>query len=148
VARRSAACSRGADWRPHDESNQANRFHLDDIDLAEAFADQASVALENARAHGYEVHTYEAELETARAIQSSLLPHEEPPIPQVQMAARTIAARQVSGDYYQYYLLPDGKIGIAVGDVSGKGTPAALLMAVITTSMREEILQMHRRLHC
>ncbi len=121
------------------ESNNPNRFRPEDIDLAEAFADQASVALQNARAHEYEVHTYATELETARAIQSSLLPHEDPPVPQMQIAARTIAARQVSGDYYQYYLLPDGKIGVAVGDVSGKGTPAALLMAVITTSMREEI---------
>src|SRR5262249_12953425 len=79
--------------------------------------------------------------ETAQAIQSSLLPHEEPPVPQMQMAARTIAARQVSGDYYQYYLLPNGRVAIAVGDVSGKGTPAALLMGVITTTMREEIMQ-------
>jgi serine phosphatase RsbU (regulator of sigma subunit) len=123
------------------ESYSPNRFQVDDVDLAEAFADQASIALQNARAHDFEVRTYEAELETARAIQTSLLPSEEPPIPQVEVAARAIAARQVSGDYYQYYVLPDGKLGIAVGDVSGKGIPSALLMAVITTSMREEILR-------
>jgi serine phosphatase RsbU (regulator of sigma subunit) len=57
------------------------------------------------------------------------------------MAARAIPARHVSGDYHQYYVLPDGRLGIAVGDVSGKGIPAALLMAVITTALRDEILR-------
>lgn len=123
------------------ESYLPDRFQADDVDLAETFADQASIALQNARAHEFEVQTYEAELETARAIQSSLLPQEKPPMSQVEMAARAIAAHQVSGDFYQYYVLPDGKLGIAVGDVSGKGIPAALLMAVITTSMREEMLR-------
>ncbi|MEP7287818.1 MAG: SpoIIE family protein phosphatase [Chloroflexota bacterium] len=122
------------------DSYQANRFMPDDIDLAEAFADQAGVAIQNARAHEVQIKAYETELETARAIQLSLLPHEEPPIPQIQIASRSIPAHQVSGDYYQYYILPDGKLGIAVGDVSGKGIPAALLMAVISTTLRDEIL--------
>jgi serine phosphatase RsbU (regulator of sigma subunit) len=122
-------------------SNIVNRFQPDDIELAEAFADQAGVAIQNARAHEVQIHAYEVELETARAIQESLLPQEEPPVPQLRMTARNIPARQVSGDYYQYYMLPDGKLGIAVGDVSGKGIPAALLMAVVTTTLRDEILR-------
>jgi serine phosphatase RsbU (regulator of sigma subunit) len=122
-------------------SNAINRFLPDDIDLAEAFADQAGVAIENARAHEFQIKAYESELETARAIQTSLLPHDIPPIPQLDLAARSIPARHVSGDYYQYYILPDGRIGLAVGDVSGKGIPAALLMAVITTEMRDEIIR-------
>jgi serine phosphatase RsbU (regulator of sigma subunit) len=122
-------------------SNQPNRFQPDDIDLAEAFADQAGIAIENARAHELQIRAYEMELETARAIQTSLLPQEQPPLAQLQLAARAIPARQVSGDYHQYFPLPDGKLGIAVGDVSGKGIPAALLMAVITTALRDEILR-------
>lgn len=122
-------------------SNIVNRFRPDDIELAEAFADQAGVAIQNARAHEVQIHAYEVELQTARAIQDSLLPQEEPPVPQLRVAARTIPARQVSGDYYQYYMLPDGKLGIAVGDVSGKGIPAALLMAVVTTTLRDEIVR-------
>jgi serine phosphatase RsbU (regulator of sigma subunit) len=118
-----------------------DRFLPDDIDLAEAFADQASVAIQNARAHEFQIRVFETELETARAIQTSLLPQEEPPVPQAQIAARSIPARHVSGDYYQYYVLPDGKLGIAIGDVSGKGIPAALLMAVVTATLREEIIQ-------
>jgi sigma-B regulation protein RsbU (phosphoserine phosphatase) len=122
-------------------SHTTNRFQPDDIDFAQAFADQAGVAIQNARAHELEIRVFESELETARAIQNSLLPQEAPPIEQIQIAARNIPARHVSGDYYQYFPLPDGKLGVAVGDVSGKGTPAALLMAVVTTAMRDEILR-------
>ncbi|HVO42559.1 MAG TPA: GAF domain-containing SpoIIE family protein phosphatase [Aggregatilineales bacterium] len=121
-------------------SHEPNRFLPDDIDFAEAFADQASVAIQNARAHELEIRVFEAELETARAIQNSLLPQEAPPVPQLNIAARNVAAQHVSGDYYQYYPLPGGKLGVAIGDVSGKGIPAALLMAVVTTTMRDEIL--------
>lgn len=122
-------------------SHQLSSYTEDDIDVAVAFADQAGVAIQNARSHELQIRVYEAELETARAIQTSLLPQEPPPVPQVQIAARSIPARQVSGDYYQYFVLPDGKLGVAVGDVSGKGIPAALLMAVITTALRDEILR-------
>jgi serine phosphatase RsbU (regulator of sigma subunit) len=121
-------------------SHIINRFLPDDIDFAEAFADQAGVAIQNARAHELEIKVYETELETARAIQNSLLPQEPPPVPQLEIAAYNIAARHVSGDYYQYFPLPDGKLGVAIGDVSGKGIPAALLMAVVTTTLRDEIL--------
>jgi len=117
------------------------RFKPQDSELAEAFADQACVAIENARAHETMKHQFESELETARAIQTSLLPSEVPPVPNIEIAAQSLPARHVSGDYYQYIVLPDGKLGIAVGDVSGKGIPAALLMAVITTALREEILR-------
>lgn len=123
-------------------SQNPNFFTMDDADLVKAFADQAGVAIQNARAHELEIRVYEAELETARAIQASLLPQEQPPFPQVEVAARFVPARHVSGDYYQYFLLPGNKLGIAVGDVSGKGIPAALLMAVVSTALRDEILRL------
>ncbi|MCC7446585.1 MAG: SpoIIE family protein phosphatase [Anaerolineae bacterium] len=122
-------------------SGTQNRFQSDDMDLAEAFADQAGVAIQNARAHQFQIQVYESELETARAIQTSLLPTEQPAVPELELAACAIPARHVSGDYHQYFPLPDGKLGIAVGDVSGKGIPAALLMAVITTALRDEIVR-------
>ncbi len=122
-------------------SKMAGHFKPQDSELAEAFADQACVAIENARAHETMKHQFETELETARAIQTSLLPSEVPPIANIEIAAHSLPARHVSGDYYQYLVLPDGRLGIAVGDVSGKGIPAALLMAVITTALREEILR-------
>jgi serine phosphatase RsbU (regulator of sigma subunit) len=122
-------------------SSEPNRFSRYDSEVAQAFADQAGVAIQNARAHELQIKAYEVELETARAIQNSLLPQESPPIPQVQLCVRSIPARQVSGDYHQYYTLPDGKLGLAIGDVSGKGIPAALLMAVITTALRDEVMR-------
>jgi len=122
-------------------SYQAERFGPDESELAEAFADQACVAIENARAHELQIRQYEAELETARAIQNSLLPRDTPPVKQLEISSQSLPARHVSGDYYQYLPLPDGRLGIAVGDVSGKGIPAALLMAVVTTALREEVLR-------
>lgn|GEM_PF-1033734 len=114
---------------------------LTNSQLEKAFSDLQISQAEIARAHVAEIKAYETELETARDIQTSLLPQEQPPVPQIQLAARNIPARHVSGDFYQYILLPDGKLGVAVGDVSGKGMPAALLMAVTTTTLRDELAQ-------
>jgi len=107
--------------------------------LESALSDLKASQAEIERAHAAEIRAYEAELEAAHTIQASLLPQEAPSIPYLQLAARNIPARHVSGDFYQYLLMPDGKLGIAVGDVSGKGMPAALLMAVTTTALRDEI---------
>ncbi len=122
-------------------SYEANHFLTEEVEVAESFANQAGVAIQNARAHEFEIRAYEQELETARAIQNSLLPQETPSMPSLEVAARSVPARHVSGDYYQYFILPDGKLGLAVGDVSGKGIPAALLMAVIMTALRDEALR-------
>lgn len=122
-------------------SQRSNSFLGEDTDVAQAFADQAGVAIQNARAYELQAQIYQAELDTARAIQNSLLPQEPPPFSQLETTFRFLPARTVSGDYYQYYTLPDGRLGIAVGDVSGKGIPAALLMAVVSTALRDEILR-------
>lgn len=121
------------------DSYAADRFSPDAVGVAVAFADQAGVAIQNARAHEVQIKAYEAELETARAIQTSLLPLEPPPLPEFQVAMRSLPARMISGDFHQHFVLPGGKLGVAVGDVSGKGIPAALMMAVITTALRDEI---------
>ncbi|PJF44347.1 MAG: hypothetical protein CUN55_04495 [Phototrophicales bacterium] len=123
-------------------SSKIRAFSEDDIEMAEAFADQASVALQNARLHDRDVTRFERELALARTIQSSLLPTDEAfNFPHLQMAFESKPARQVSGDYFQIIPLPDGKVGIFVGDVSGKGMPAALIMAVLTTALRDEVVR-------
>lgn len=120
----------------------ANSFDEDDIEMAEAFSDQASVALQNARLHERDVTRIERELTLARSIQSSLLPtHNSFEISEMAVAFESLPARQVSGDYFQIIPLPDGQYGIFVGDVSGKGMPAALIMAVITTALRDEVIR-------
>ncbi len=120
-------------------SHTVAHFNPEAIELAEAFADQASVALQNARLHDFEVKQIDQELSIARDIQTSLMPSAAPVLDQLAIAAFSAPARQVSGDFFQYLPMPNGQLGVAVGDVSGKGIPAALLMAVITTAMRDEI---------
>lgn len=122
-------------------SYEVNHFRPDDIELAAGFADQASVAIQNAQLYELEVKQIEQELAIGRNIQTSLLPSAAPEIENVEFASHSMGASQVSGDYYQYLPMPDGKIGIAIGDVQGKGIPAALMMAVITTALRDEVIR-------
>jgi sigma-B regulation protein RsbU (phosphoserine phosphatase) len=78
----------------------------------------------------------ERELEVARKIQRVLLPQNIPSFPGIDISAFSQPAKQVGGDYYDLIELADGKMGIAIGDVSGKGMPAALLMANAQASVR------------
>ena len=78
------------------------------------------------------------ELALASRIQKNLLPAEIPNVPGVEIAALSIPARHVGGDFYDVLPLPNGKWGICVGDVSGKGIPAALFMAKAISEFRRE----------
>ncbi|MCL4880272.1 MAG: SpoIIE family protein phosphatase [Anaerolineae bacterium] len=120
---------------------EPNRFTAEDVDVAQAFADQASIALQNARLYQLEVKQIEQELIIARGIQETLLPEKSPELPQLQVVVRSLAAQQVSGDYYLFLPLRDGKWLFAIGDVQGKGIPAALMMAVIMTALRDEAVR-------
>ncbi len=71
----------------------------------------------------------EEELNIAKSIQQGLLPHPIPAHPKLDIAAKNVSTRQVGGDYFDILNTPSGKILFAIGDVTGKGTPAALLMA-------------------
>ena len=81
----------------------------------------------------------ESELNLAHQIQQSILPRTYPPFPdrpEFDLFAKTIPARQVGGDFYDFFALPDGRFGLVVGDVSGKGVPAALFMTVSRTLIK------------
>jgi serine phosphatase RsbU (regulator of sigma subunit) len=78
------------------------------------------------------------ELEVARLIQQQFLPHELPDLPGWDVAAYYKPARAVGGDFYDFIELPDGQIGIVVGDVTDKGVPAALVMATTHSILRAE----------
>src|SRR5215218_4852649 len=80
----------------------------------------------------------EGELEVARLIQQQFLPHKLPELPGWQVAAYYKPARQVGGDFYDFLELPDGQLGIVVGDVTDKGVPAALVMATTHSVLRAE----------
>ncbi|MBE9076514.1 SpoIIE family protein phosphatase [Romeria aff. gracilis LEGE 07310] len=82
-----------------------------------------------------------AELEVARQIQNNLLHQHWPEVPGIKIQARCQPARQVGGDFYEVFVQPQGDIWLAVGDVSGKGVPAALFMASAISVLRRELSQ-------
>ncbi|MGH9630689.1 MAG: PP2C family protein-serine/threonine phosphatase [Bryobacteraceae bacterium] len=76
------------------------------------------------------------ELEIAREVQEHLFPQRLPPVPGLDYCGQCQPAREVGGDYYDFLELPDGRLGIAIADVSGKGVGAALMMASLEASIR------------
>ncbi len=117
-----------------------------DIRLLQAVAWQMGMALENSRlamslanetAHR---EVMNRELEIAREVQERLFPQKVPKIAGVDCCGYCRPARGVGGDYYDFIELPDGRLGIAIGDVSGKGIAAALLMASLQASLRGQAM--------
>lgn len=110
-------------------------FAGDELDLLLTAALQVSFALENAMFHEAAIRerSLEMELGFAHEIQISLLPAERPNIPGYEFWDYYAPAKQVGGDYYDYRQLRDNRLALLLGDVSGKGVPAALLMAKAST---------------
>lgn len=106
-------------------------FDEEDRELLQSFANQATISLENARLFNelLQKERFEQELKIAHEAQQKLLCRNMPDIPGLEIDAVSIAANEVGGDYYDFFELNDGKLGIAVGDVSGKGAKAAFYMA-------------------
>jgi phosphoserine phosphatase RsbU/P len=86
----------------------------------------------------------ENELSVASRIQQSMLPRSFPPFPdrkEFEIYAEMAAARSVGGDFFDFFLIDPGRLGFVIGDVSGKGVPAAILMAVTRTLLRATAMQ-------
>ncbi len=113
-------------------------FSDDDLRLLSIIAAQSAQVIENARLYEEEqaLLRLQEEMRMAREIQMNLLPHTAPHIPGYDIAARTIPAKEVGGDYFDFLLLNDHLFALGVGDVSGKGMPAALLMANLQATLR------------
>jgi serine phosphatase RsbU (regulator of sigma subunit) len=120
------------------DSHQPNHFTERDVEVAMAFANQSAVALENAQLYQESVTRVEQELEIARRIQSNLFPRELPDMPGLLLAARALPARETGGDFYDAVPLGMGRVGLIIGDASGKSIPAAMLMAVARSIARSE----------
>ena len=104
--------------------------HSDEL-LLSVLANFVVIAIEKAqmRERIRETERYEADLRVAREIQESLLPSELPSLKRWQLAARNIPAREVAGDFYDAIPLPEDRLCVVLGDVCGKGVPAAVYMS-------------------
>jgi len=115
-----------------------HHFSQEEIRTFKTIANQAAAAIVIARLHQdlMGLERIEQELKIAADIQTRLMPSETPKIKGIDLAGWNKACREVGGDFYDYIELPEGNVGLALGDVSGKGMPAALLMATVRTSLR------------
>jgi sigma-B regulation protein RsbU (phosphoserine phosphatase) len=118
-----------------------------DLQLLDAVATQAGFALENSRLTTQVAHEIAAreklsrEMEIAREVQERLFPQTFPPVQGVDYFGVCRPALTCGGDYYDFLTLPSGVFCIAIGDVSGKGIAAALLMASLQASLRGQAMQ-------
>ncbi|MEA3328343.1 MAG: GAF domain-containing SpoIIE family protein phosphatase [Candidatus Omnitrophota bacterium] len=118
-------------------------FDQEDIDLFTAFASQAAIAIANARMHKdiLEKQKVEQELAIASQIQQNFLSGTYPKVDGISLYARSIPAREIGGDFYDFIKLDRNCLGIVIGDVSGKGVPAALYMVKTMTELRNQASQ-------
>jgi len=112
------------------EKLSGERFDRDDQSLLSTLANQSALAIETALLHDEMTRQAELkrDLEIARDIQTSLLPRNVPEIPGFSFFGGSIPARVVGGDFYDFIPFEDDRVGVVIGDVSGKSVPASLLM--------------------
>ncbi len=120
--------------RCHEDGN----FTANDFAVFRSAAEQSSFAIGNARIHreAHEKRAMESELQNAREVQRILLPQQDPVVSGFRISGTNVPARIISGDYYDYIPLGEDKFGIVIADVSGKGVPAGLLMAMCRSALR------------
>jgi sigma-B regulation protein RsbU (phosphoserine phosphatase) len=120
------------------ESDELNAYSKDDLEVLMLLASQVAIIIEKVMLHEQliEKQRLETQLEIARQVQLQLLPPRDPQLEGFDISAYNFPTEEVSGDYYDWTRIYDDQIGIVVADVSGKGVPAALLMAFLRASLR------------
>ncbi|HYV25845.1 MAG TPA: GAF domain-containing SpoIIE family protein phosphatase [Pyrinomonadaceae bacterium] len=120
------------------ESDELNAYSNDDLEVLLLLASQVAIIIEKVMLHEQmiEKQRLETQLEVARQVQLELLPARDPQIDGFDISAYNFPTEEVSGDYYDWVRIYDDQIGIVIADVSGKGVPAALLMAFLRASLR------------
>jgi serine phosphatase RsbU (regulator of sigma subunit)/glycosyltransferase involved in cell wall biosynthesis len=129
-----------------DDTERSHIFNPRGVRIVTGIANQAAIAIENARLQAQEAEAarISRELELARGIQANLLPAAAPSIPGYQIGYRWQAAREVGGDFFDFIPLSAGRWGLVVADVSDKGIPAALYMMFARTVLRAAALNSHQ----
>jgi sigma-B regulation protein RsbU (phosphoserine phosphatase) len=115
-------------------------FTQSDFVVFKSISEQSAFALYNAiiYSEANEKKRLDHDLEIARDIQRILLPAESPSINGFEISGINVPARQVSGDYFDYIKVDDQHLGVAIADVSGKGVPASLIMAICRSVLRSQ----------
>ena len=118
-------------------------FSYEELTMLTLLADQLAISLENIQLYQekLEKQRIEEEMKVAREIQQSLLTRELPRGPNFELYALNIPSREIGGDYFDVIRLEENRIGIAIGDVSGKGIPGAILMANLQAAFRAYALR-------
>jgi sigma-B regulation protein RsbU (phosphoserine phosphatase) len=113
-------------------------FGARDLDFLNGISDHMAIAMENATLHLalLEKQRMEQELALGREIQSQLFPAPPCDLAGTELAAFSLPCYEVGGDYYDFIELPNGDLGLAIGDVSGKGVAAALIMSSLQAALR------------
>lgn len=115
-----------------------NGFNADNIRLLSIIGTQSAQIMENARLYQEELRLkqIEGEIQAAKKIQEGFLPRETPQIEGFDIFGGTSIAKEIGGDFYDFIMIDDGRLFFSIGDVSGKGIPAALLMSTIQGQVR------------
>jgi sigma-B regulation protein RsbU (phosphoserine phosphatase) len=133
--------------------SEPGHFKQDSIDMMQLTADQMALAIENVKLYMKLDASYRSlgkakqsierysraldhELEQGRKIQKDFLPHRIPQVPDCEIATYFHPALQLSGDFYDVFILPDHRVGLVIADVSGKGVGSALFMALLRSLIR------------
>jgi phosphoserine phosphatase RsbU/P len=120
------------------ESDELDAYTNDDLEVLMLLASQVAIIIEKVMLHDQliEKQRLETQLEVARQVQLQLLPPRDPQLEGYDISAYNFPTEEVSGDYYDWVRIYDDQIGMVIADVSGKGVPAALLMAFLRASLR------------
>ncbi|HEX8706882.1 MAG TPA: GAF domain-containing SpoIIE family protein phosphatase [Pyrinomonadaceae bacterium] len=123
------------------ESDQLNAYTYDDLQVLLLLASQVAIIIEKVMLHEQlvEKKRLQGQLEVARQVQLELLPAADPKLEGFDICAYNFPTEEVSGDYYDWVSIYEDQIGLVIADVSGKGVPAALLMAFLRASLRAAI---------
>jgi len=123
------------------ESDQSDAYKEHELELMNAFASLAAVSIERAKLHKQmlSARKLEHEIAIARRIQKTFLPSGNPRIEGFDIAGLNLPSAEVGGDYYDFIPIVENQYGIAIGDVSGNGIPASLIMAAFRASLKAEI---------
>ena len=129
-------------------------YSTSDVNLLQSVGSQTALAVENSRltstiaAETAKREVIDRELSIAREVQQRLFPQIFPPVEGLEYYGTCRPASEVGGDYYDFLELPNRKLGIAIGDVSGKGIPASLLMASLQASLRGQAMAASVNIGC